>query len=210
MNTNMNNNKLIKRGDIFWVDFPHIEGSSLQYGKHPAVILQNEMGNKFSPNVQVCTLTSKTDKCKLPTQVLIMRDNMNKLTKDSVIQVESTTNVPKFLIGDYIGKLSNETMVKVNKAIAIQFGMKENIHVKKEVIVVQNIDMTIIDEQVFTIKKLKELFQLTQNQDLLRMYNNGVAELKRYCSEFGKSYKVYYNDIMNVDTNTNEKVCVAV
>ena len=205
---NINNNKLIKRGEIYWVDFPRIEGSSLQYGKHPAIILPNAMSNKFSPNVQVCTLTSKTDKCKLPTQVLIMRDNINKLTKDSVIQVESTTNVPKFLIGDYIGKLSNETMVKVNKAIAIQFGMKEIIQeVKKEVVKIQNIDMSIISEQIFTIRKLKELFQLTRNEDLLRMYNNGLSELQRYCSEFGKSYKMYYNDII---VESNEKVALAI
>ncbi|HEY5587365.1 MAG TPA: type II toxin-antitoxin system PemK/MazF family toxin [Candidatus Paceibacterota bacterium] len=219
MNTNMRNEKkivkTINRMSIYWVNFPKIEGSSLQHGIHPALILQNNKGNDHSPNVQVCTLTSQVRKCTLPTQVLITRDNINNLDKDSVIQLESTTNVPQFLVGDYIGKISNDMITKVERALKIQMGMKEIIkEVIKivEVVKVEPFQMSYVEEKVFSVRKLKELYNITKQNDLWKMYQTALNDLKKYCKTYNKDSKVYFNDTIEEtkNININEKIACAI
>jgi len=178
----------VSRMEIRWVNLPSVEGSSLQKGWHPCVILQNNKGCKYSPNAQVCTLTSQTLKNRLPTQISISKDRINGLTKDSVIQVESVTNVPKFLIGELIGKITDDVIAKIDKAIAIQFGMKE----------VERFDINYVNTKMFDVRKLKELFELTNNSDLGILFRNSVTDLKNYCQKFNRDYTFFYND--NNDT----------
>ena len=208
-NTNLNNNKMdIKRSAIYWVELPTIEGSSLQKGTRPCLILQNDKGNKYSSNVQICILTSQIRKSTLPTQVLIQTDNLNNLNKESVIQVESITNVPQSLIGTYIGRVSDEIMVKVDRAISIQLGLKEMV-IQRPIIRLETIDMTIVDNKIFIIKKSKEMYDVCKHNDFLKMYELALEDLKNYTHKCGKSYSLYYNDnndIMDKDTRIAQAV----
>ena len=192
--TNTSAPQNILKYQIRWANLPEVKGSSIQCGKHPVLILQGDIGNKYSPNCQVCTFTSKTDKRRLPTQKLILRDDINHLEKDSVVQVESTTNIPKFLIGDLIGTITDEMKKEVDKAFMIQFGMKE----------VDCFNINYVNEKLFTIKKLKELFEITQNSDLNRMFQTAVSELKLYCRNNNRDVNFFYNDnndTMNIQTS---------
>ena len=193
--TNTSAPQNILKYQIRWAELPKVEGSSLQYGTRPILILQGNVGNKYSPNVQVCILTSKTDKRRLPTQILIQADNINNLPKDSVIQLESTTNIPKFLIGDLIGNVTDEMKIEIDKAFKIQFGMKD----------MERFDVNYTNEKVFTIRKLKELYEITQNVDLNRMLQTALLELKNYCQKYNRDVNFFYND--NNDTiNKNTQI----
>lgn len=105
-----------KIGQIYWVDLgPHDE--HIQGGWHPAVIVQNNVGNKFSPTISVVPITS-SKKSKLPTHVMIKGGNFG-LTRDSFIQCEGQRPINKSRIGSYIGELDRCTMQKVAKGCLI-------------------------------------------------------------------------------------------
>lgn len=102
-----------KIGQIYWVDLgpkdEHVQG-----GCHPAVIVQNNVGNKFSPTISVVPITSSKTKAKLPTHVSVKGGNFG-LPRDNIIQCEGQRPVNKSRIGAYIGELDHYTMQKVAK-----------------------------------------------------------------------------------------------
>lgn len=114
----------IKRGDIYFADLSPVTGSE-QGGNRPVVIIQNDIGNKFSPTVIVAAITSKINKAKLPTHIEISADEY-RLQKDSVILVEQIRTIDKKRLQDRIGHLTDDLMTKVNEAIAISFGLKQS------------------------------------------------------------------------------------
>jgi len=205
-NTNTNKHEKdtrnIKRNQIYWGDLPCIEGSSIQHGLHPVLILQNDVGNKYSSNVHVCGITSQVRKSTLPTQVSVKRDNINNLDRDSVVQTESTTDIPKFLLGDYIGEFTEDIIKKINIALAIQLGLKEMI-TQRPIIRLETIDMKVVENKIFFIRKTKEMYNACKQSDLLRMYKLSLEELKNYTHKCGKDISLYYddtNDIIDTDT----------
>lgn len=113
--------KQVKRGDIYYVDLNPIIGSE-QGGIRPVIIIQNDVGNRFSPTVVVAAITSCIEKAKLPTHILIDA-NTSGLTKDSVVLLEQIRTIDKERLFEYIGCLDNDTMGKINEAIAISFGL---------------------------------------------------------------------------------------
>ena len=110
---------LIKRGNIYIADLEPIVGSE-QSGIRPVLIIQNDIGNKYSPTVLVAPITSKSHK-KLPTHILI--NNVNNLRHDSMILLEQTRVLDKSRLKNYIGQLTDEQMKEVEKAISISFGL---------------------------------------------------------------------------------------
>lgn len=112
---------VIKRGDIFYADLSPVIGSE-QGGVRPVLIVQNDIGNKYSPTVIASAITSQINKAKLPTHIEL-KANEYGLQKDSVILLEQIRTIDKRRLKEKIGHLDDELMQKVNEALAISFGL---------------------------------------------------------------------------------------
>lgn len=113
----------IKRGEIYFADVTKYDSKgSEQSGKRPVLILQNNIGNKFSPTTIIAIVTTKS-KRNLPTHVEIHRDNINKLRNDSVVELEQITTIDKDRLKFKIGELSMEDNVRVMEAIKVSLAM---------------------------------------------------------------------------------------
>ena len=111
----------VKRGDIFYADLSPVVGSE-QGGLRPVLIVQNDIGNKYSPTVIAAAITSKMSKAKLPTHIDIYAQEVG-LQKDSVILLEQIRTLDKRRLKEKMGHLDDEMMHHVNTAIAISFGL---------------------------------------------------------------------------------------
>lgn len=115
-------NKLeVKRGYIFFADLSPVVGSE-QGGYRPVLVVQNDMGNKYSPTVIVAAITSQIDKAKLPTHVEI-EAGAHGLDKDSVILLEQVRTIDKQRLQDKLTELDEKIMQKVNQALKISLGL---------------------------------------------------------------------------------------
>jgi mRNA interferase MazF len=115
--------QLVKRGDIYYADLSPVIGSE-QGGIRPVLIIQNDMGNKYSPTVIVAAITSQINKAKLPTHVEISSEEYG-LNKDSVILLEQVRTIDKRRLKDKIGHISNALMEKVDSSLSISVGLIE-------------------------------------------------------------------------------------
>lgn len=111
--------KRIKRGEIYSASFPDGVGSE-QGGVRPVIIIQNDIGNRWSPTVIVATVTSKLKKTVLPTHVEIDSDF---LAKESIVLLEQIKTIDKARLRDYLGTLDEEKMSEIDKAIKISLGV---------------------------------------------------------------------------------------
>ena len=111
----------VRRGDIFYADLSPVVGSE-QGGIRPVLIIQNDMGNKYSPTVICAAITSQINKAKLPTHIEISADRYN-LVKDSVILLEQIRTIDKRRLREKICSTDDELMTIVNKALVISLGM---------------------------------------------------------------------------------------
>jgi len=114
---------VIKRGDIFYADLSPVVGSE-QGGIRPVLIVQNDVGNKYSPTVIAAAITSQINKAKLPTHIEISAQEYG-LLKDSVILLEQIRTIDKKRLREKIGHLDDELMEKVNEALEISFGLND-------------------------------------------------------------------------------------
>lgn len=114
-------NLVVKRGDIFYADLSPVIGSE-QGGIRPVLVVQNDIGNRYSPTIIVTAITSQINKAKLPTHVEIEASEYG-LTKDSVILLEQIRTIDKKRLEEKIGHLDEEMMLKVNEAISISLGL---------------------------------------------------------------------------------------
>ena len=105
--------KAIKRGDLVYLNFDPIVGSE-QGGPRPAVVVQNDMGNKHAPTVIIAPGTSKNKKSNLPTPVKL---TSHILERNSMVLLEQLKTVDKSRIDSYIGTLSDEEMKMIDKAL---------------------------------------------------------------------------------------------
>jgi mRNA interferase MazF len=115
------NDVIVKRGEIFYADLSPVIGSE-QGGIRPVLIIQNDIGNKYSPTVIVAAITSQINKAKLPTHIEISADRYG-LTKDSVILMEQIRTIDKERLREKIGQLDDDLMLKVDEALEISFGL---------------------------------------------------------------------------------------
>ena len=114
---------LILRGDIFYADLSPVVGSE-QGGIRPVIIIQNDMGNKYSPTVICAAITSQINKAKLPTHIEISAEKYG-LVKDSVILLEQIRTIDKKRLREKIGGTDRGLMSEINKALVISLGMAE-------------------------------------------------------------------------------------
>ncbi len=117
-------NKLdVKRGNIFYADLSPVIGSE-QGGVRPVLIIQNDIGNRYSPTVIVAAITSQIQKAKLPTHVEI-EANTNGLEKNSVILLEQVRTIDKQRLREKITSLDDKIMTRISEALKISLGLIE-------------------------------------------------------------------------------------
>ena len=115
---------IVKRGDIYYADLSPVVGSE-QGGVRPVLIVQNNVGNKFSPTVIAAAITSQINKAKMPTHIEIGAADYG-LSKDSVILLEQVRTIDKKRLKERIGHLNENLMNRVNEAIEISLGLEED------------------------------------------------------------------------------------
>lgn len=113
----------VRRGDIYYADLSPVIGSE-QGGVRPVLIIQNDVGNKYSPTVIAAAITSRTGKSKLPTHIEVYADRYG-LAKDSVILLEQIRTIDKRRLKEKMGHLDEDVMSEVNDAISVSFGLED-------------------------------------------------------------------------------------
>ena len=111
----------VKRGDIFYADLSPVVGSE-QGGVRPVLIVQNDVGNKYSPTVIVSAITSRQNKTGLPTHIRIDA-NENGLTKDSIVLLEQMRTIDKQRLRERMGSLDDADMLRIDRAISVSLGL---------------------------------------------------------------------------------------
>ncbi|MBQ2766825.1 MAG: type II toxin-antitoxin system PemK/MazF family toxin [Clostridia bacterium] len=114
----------VKRGDIYYADLSPVVGSE-QGGLRPVLIIQNDIGNRYSPTVIAAAITSRLSKTRLPTHIDIFAERAG-LSKDSVILLEQIRTIDKRRLKEKMGHLDDDTMQVVNRAISISFGLDDS------------------------------------------------------------------------------------
>ena len=119
----------VKRGDIYYADLSPVIGSE-QGGLRPVLIIQNDIGNKYSPTVIAAAITSRLGKNRLPTHIDVCRHDTEDeenygLSKNSVILLEQIRTLDKRRLKEKMGHLDEKVMRQVNDAISISFGLGE-------------------------------------------------------------------------------------
>lgn len=112
---------IIKRGDVFYADLSPVVGSE-QGGVRPVLVIQNDIGNRFSPTVIIAAITAQIQKAKLPTHVEI-EAKTHGMERDSVILLEQIRTIDKQRLTDKITHLEEDTMRKVNEGLQISIGL---------------------------------------------------------------------------------------
>ncbi len=122
----------IRRGDIYYADLSPVIGSE-QGGIRPVLIVQNDIGNKYSPTVIAAAITSRIGKSKLPTHIEVYADKYG-LARDSVILLEQIRTLDKKRLKEKMGHLDEDVMGQVNDAITVSFGLEDPAPVRQEFI----------------------------------------------------------------------------
>ena len=113
-------NKNIKRGEIYYADLSPVVGSE-QGGIRPVLVIQNDVGNHFSPTVVAAAITSRKAKNSLPTHILL--ENVPGLAPTSLLLLEQLRTIDRKRLRGYIGRISKEKMLEVDAALAISIGI---------------------------------------------------------------------------------------
>ena len=113
--------ELIKRGDIYYADLSPVVGSE-QGGIRPVLIVQNDVGNRYSPTVIAAAITSQREKAKLPTHIEVCGESCG-LAKNSVVLLEQIRTIDKRRLKEHMGTLDDNSMNLINRALSISFGL---------------------------------------------------------------------------------------
>ena len=111
----------VKRGDIYYADLSPVVGSE-QGGMRPVLIIQNDVGNRYSPTVIAAAITSRMGKTKLPTHIDVYADRAG-LSRDSVVLLEQLRTLDKRRLKERLGHLDEEMMREIDNAIAVSLGL---------------------------------------------------------------------------------------
>jgi mRNA interferase MazF len=112
---------IVKRGDVFFAELSPVVGSE-QGGTRPVLVIQNDIGNRFSPTVIIAAITAQIQKAKLPTHVEINAKKYG-FERDSVILLEQLRTIDKSRLTDKITQLDEALMEKVDEALEISVGL---------------------------------------------------------------------------------------
>ncbi|ALV22604.1 type II toxin-antitoxin system PemK/MazF family toxin [Carnobacterium antarcticum] len=116
---------MVRRGEIYYADLSPVVGSE-QGGMRPVLIIQNNVGNHYSPTVIVAAITAKIQKAKMPTHVEVSAANFD-LEKDSVVLLEQIRTIDKQRLREKVTQLDQHMMKKINAALEISVGLSKTI-----------------------------------------------------------------------------------
>lgn len=182
--------KIVKRGQIYWVDFgtDNIIGSE-QRNKRPAIVISNDLGNKYSPVVSIAIITSQLTKAKLPTHIEIETTKENGLIKKSIILTEQIKTIDKQRLIDCIGYVNSYDMLKVDKAIEISLGLQKIPNKVEQQALFLSEEIKKIDNAIEVVSSMgNSVSKLTQKRALL------IGKLSNYCLNNKLSFEQYYVD----------------
>ena len=111
----------VRRGDIYYADLSPVVGSE-QGGIRPVLIVQNDVGNRFSPTVIAAAITSQKDKARLPTHIQLQSTGSG-LARDSIVLLEQIRTLDKRRLKEHMGRLDDQSMSRVDQALEISFGL---------------------------------------------------------------------------------------
>ncbi len=114
----------VKRGDLYYADLSPVVGSE-QGGVRPVIVVQNDIGNKYSPTIIVAPVTSQMNKAKLPTHVKL-KGNKYGLPKNSVALMEQLRTIDKKRLREKIGTFSSDIMTKIDEAMTISLALQQD------------------------------------------------------------------------------------
>ncbi len=114
----------VKRGEIYYADLSPVIGSE-QGGIRPVLIVQNDIGNRYSPTVIAAAITSQKEKTKLPTHIEIESVGCG-LSKDSIVLLEQIRTIDKKRLKERMGMLDNNSMYRIDNALSVSFGLNQN------------------------------------------------------------------------------------
>lgn len=191
-------NKQVKRGDIYWVDFGITKGSE-QGGIRPSVVIQNDIGNKFSPTVIVCPISSEIKKKELPTHVLISDYHKYGLKQLSQVMTEQMKVRDKTQLGDYIGTMDAQVMSRIDKAIeiSVNVGSAKNIVESREVKVIKEMIEEVKDLDKFIKMWLRKNNDINNIQGYIKDREIVIKDLERYARINNIDYREYYSPMRN-------------
>ncbi len=112
----------VRRGDIYYADLSPVIGSE-QGGVRPVLIVQNNVGNRFSPTVIAAAITSQKDKANLPTHIQV-QSTASGLARDSIVLLEQIRTIDKKRLKEHMGRLDESSMNRVDEALQISFGLQ--------------------------------------------------------------------------------------
>ena len=113
----------VHRGDIYYADLSPVVGSE-QGGVRPVLIVQNDVGNRFSPTVIAAAITSQRTKANLPTHIMVNAQTTG-LAKDSIVLLEQVRTIDKHRLKERMGSLDTRAMSEVDQALSVSFGLGE-------------------------------------------------------------------------------------
>lgn len=111
---------MVKRGEVYYADLSPVVGSE-QGGVRPVLVVQNDVGNRYSPTVIAAAITSQIGKAKLPTHVTLSAEEVG-LPKDSVILLEQIRTLDKRRLKERIGELDDSAMEEVDRGLLVSLG----------------------------------------------------------------------------------------
>jgi len=203
INTKPSNKILVKRGQVFWADLGNNNQGSEQSGRRPVIIIQNDVGNTYSPTTIIAVITSQLTKAKLPVHVELQKE-INNMPQDSVILFEQIRTLDKRRLQDKICQLDELMMRKIDKAIGTSLGIKiaEVEQDKKPKVeenplerLPQNIQ-NIINDKLDDIKGLERTISNITRQSLIKHLmeerESKLLLLERICIKYNLNYKDYY------------------
>lgn len=180
---------IIKRGQVWMANLGTTIGSE-QGGKRPVLVVQNDIGNKYSPTLTVVPLTSKQNKNKLPTHVMI---NEPYLTEISIALIEQVRTIDKVRLIEFMGKTNDYIMIEIDRALEIQNGLRKEFSYDKAF---EILDQIVNINKI--INQIGNLAGLNSNKNFL------MKQFKEYCSD----HRINHNII--VEVYKNQKVRHAV
>lgn len=182
------NKKSISWGDIYYAE---LDGKgSEQSGFRPVIIIQNNVGNRFSPTVVIATITSKLGKANVPTHVVVEGYG---LKSKSVIEAEQIKTIDKNRLKTYIGTVRDYiTINKIKKAIEISVSQNLNPldRIKDEYV------KEVIEDKLDCIRTYERIISEGRNEDFindcLHRRESELSDLEDFCLENSLNYRLFY------------------
>lgn len=185
--------RTVKRSDIYYANMGSGEGSE-QSGIRPVVIIQNDLGNTYSPTVIVATITSQLSKAKLPTHVLIQDYEKYGLNKESVVLLEQLRTIDKKRLLQYVGTLDELMMAKVDRAMSISVDLSKKLPI--DMIKIDRYIKNKIKNELDYIHRIESIIADTESaivrRNLLEERQSYLDNLEEYCKNNGLNYRDFY------------------